>query len=188
MSLYSSLKQAQFLTVSMAVVAFVIPAASVQAGATYHNVPGIACGAFNNSQADRLERNHARLYNPPMSGRSTWVVCPVQRVQEDVAASVNRPLFRVTAFFATQATGGVSCLVREFDNNTVHQIGDGGVVGTTGITNVASMSIPLPGTLPGTTERSVTLANDDTSIQQYFTVTCLLPPGTGINEIDAFQR
>lgn len=175
------------ITAALTTAALALPALT-QAGSTWHNMSGVACGAFNNSQADRLERSHVRIFNP--GNNPLWVVCPLQRVAEDVASSGNSPQVRVTPFFSAMSAPGssVRCIFREFDFLTTHEVGDGAGPGTKGIINVANFNIARPAVVPGAVTDFRTLATNDVTNLNNYSFACLLPRGTGINEIDVLQR
>jgi len=153
---------------------------TVSAGATFQNIAGTACGAFNNAQANALERSHVRLYNPPTSGRNLWVVCQMQRVLEDITA----PNFTVSAFFGAEAASGtgVNCIFREFSFQTDHEPGDGKDTSDPYILNVISVTLTKVGTDAQVQSDGASFA--DSGTQRFWTWTCLLPPGSGINSID----
>lgn len=164
---------------------------TVAAGQTFHNVSGTDCAAFNNAQADALERSHVRIYNPATSGRNLWIVCQMQRVLEDLESTVLKPQFYLTAYFGAEAAAGttVTCIFREFDNQVTHEPGDGqGTTAEPEITNVQSVTVSKVGTVAQTQVGAAIFAIEDLTTQQYWTWTCLLPPGTGINEIDVEQQ
>jgi hypothetical protein len=151
------------------------------AGATWHNVPGIACGAFNNAQANALERNHVRLYNPPTNNASIWVLCPVQRVLEDLQASTSLPNGWISIYF-NQSVSDVRCIVREYSWSTI------AFPGTNDPVNQASITVPLLASPPSVTIANFIFSTDNLATLSYFTVACQLQPGTGINSINFRQQ
>ncbi len=155
--------------------------------AGYHNVAGVSCNAFNNNQANALERNHTRLYNPPSSSGPLWVVCGVNRTAADVASSIGTPSFAyATIFFNAGVTADATCIAREYDNNTEALIG--GDLDPLNTMNAVTVIMSPFGAGPSTTEGFMSFTVDDNSIQQYYTVACKLPPGTGLNAIDFYMQ
>ena len=144
------------------------------AGAASFDISGTACGAFNNAQADALERSHVRIYNPPASADPIWVVCPIPR---DLLTA-NLANWAVAAFF--QAASPVTCVFREFRYDTVHVPGSGT---TPGLVNATSVTISPPGALPGVAAGGASSTTDTAGVATSYTVTCQLQPGTGINLI-----
>jgi hypothetical protein len=166
-------------------VALVGPAvAPVWGGATLSNIPGSACAAYNTNQADRLERSHVRIYNPPSNSQGLWVVCPIVRVGEDIFATANPPGGYINAYFNAQsaANANVVCVVRAFEYDTIHVPG-----GTaSGIIKSLPVTVTRPSTVPSVDYESWEFPNDGTDYN-YWSVTCRLAPGTGINSIDVIQ-
>ncbi|MGB5986877.1 MAG: hypothetical protein WBG37_16365 [Desulfobacterales bacterium] len=152
----------------------------------YHNIPGTACAAYNNYQANALERSHVRIYNPPTNGQSIWVICPVQRVEEDVVSTTNHLHGYINVFFSSQSASSaeVVCIYREFDYNTTHE--PGGAL--TGVNDSVTVTATRPITVPGVDDVAFLLTNDQNYAYSYWTATCKLAPGTGINSIDADQE
>lgn len=177
----------QVAAVVVAASILAMSATSVQAGATYHNVPGPACQPVDNQAGDRLQRSHVRLYNPRTSGRDMWVICPVQRVQEDVAATADPSRGYVNIYFGEESdpNASVPCVIREFRYNTQHVAGQG----PTGILQFANTTASRNGAAaPTVDDASFNLSTDDLSNFNYYTVTCQLKMGTGINSIDFRQQ
>jgi hypothetical protein len=163
--------------------------APVWSGATFHNIPGAACAAFNTSQADMLERSHVRIYNPPKNSQSLWVVCPIVRVAEDVFATTNPVSGAIRVYFdaLSAPTADVNCVIREFRANTTHVPGGAATL----ILNSVAVNIARPQQVPqvpdapfGTWQFNY---NHNFSFT-YWTVVCKLAPGTGINTIDVGQQ
>jgi hypothetical protein len=155
--------------------ATVLPASlPTSAVAAYFDISGTTCAAYNNAQADWLERSHVRIYNPPTSPVSIWVVCPLPRDH----LTANLATWAVAAFF--QAPAPVTCVFREFNYDTVHVPGSGT---QPGLLNATSVNIPAPGVLPGVAVGAAASVTDTATANSSYTVTCLLQPGTGINLI-----
>ena len=162
-----------------------IGAAPVWSGSTYHNIPGSAFSAFNNAQANALERSHVRIYNPPTNNISLWVIAPIQRVAEDVASSADNVTGYVNAYFSDQSASDaeVDCGIREFSYSSTHIPG-----GPSDALNVTSTTITRPGIVPGVTFNNWAFADNSASSYVYWTVACKIPPGTGINSVDVLQQ
>lgn len=173
------------LTIALFVLltAFVAPAWS---GQTYHNIPGTACAAYNNYQANALQRSHVRLYNPPTNPQSLWVICPIERVLEDIESTPLLVGGYVNAYFSLQSSPSaeVLCIIRDFDNGTIHE--PGGVM--SGVVNNETIILERPATVPEVSSTPWQFTSDYTSEANYWTVTCKLPPGTGINSVDVYQQ
>lgn len=138
------------------------------------DISGTTCAAYNNAQADFLERSHVRIYNPPTSPYGIWVVCPLPRDR----LTANLANWAVAAFFQTPSA--VNCVFREFDYSTVHVPNSGT---QPGLLNAQSIVIPPPGAFPGIGIGGGAAPTDTTGANSSYTMTCLLPPGTGINLI-----
>jgi len=159
----------------------------VSAGNTYHNVPGSACAPVDNFFADKLHRSHVRVYNPPLSGRDIWVICPIQRVQEDIASTLDAPFGYINVFFGdgSASFAEVPCTIREFTYDTVHIPGQG----PSGIERFVNTTGKREGNVvPYVDDAFFAFSADSTSDYHYYTATCLLKQGTGINSIDFRQR
>lgn len=147
---------------------------------------GTACAAYNNAQADFLERNHVRIYNPPTSPSGLWVVCPIPRayIQPSVA-----PTFAAVAYFDSTTPVGtvVRCIFREFLWSSLHVPGDNSVVGDNGLLNLVSRNIIRPASVPGVNVNIGTVAFNYQDWDTTYTVTCSLPPGTGLNFINVYK-
>lgn len=144
------------------------------ASAAYFDISGTACLAYNNAQADFLERSHVRIYNPRTSPTAIWVICPIPRDH----LTANLASFAVAAYFQTASE--VNCVFREFDYSTTHVPNSGS---QPGLFNSSSVTIPPPAALPGINVGVAGSANDTAGANTSYTVTCLLQPGTGINLI-----
>ena len=172
----------------VAVSAFCFLSVSAFAGSTRHVMPGVACDSYNNSQADRMTRDHARMFLPA-DGPSTglWIVCPVQAVEEDLLPNANPPQGNVTAFFDAGVPTGtqVTCIIRSFPFNSTHVPGD---------PSTPQPTETLTAVITKTAGNTSAQANFDffqflQDYEQfgYYTVTCKLYPGTGLNSIDFLQ-
>lgn len=156
-------------------------------GDTYHNVPGPVCGAFNNSQADRLERSHVRISLPISSPTKLWIVCPIQSVAEDLRSTINPPQIWVNAYFGEQVPTGteVTCIFRNFNADTTHFPGDPSTPQPD--ETVTVVSTKTANTADAETVNDFNLFTTDYTDFDYYTATCQLAPGTGINSIDMRQ-
>lgn len=163
----------------------------VVAGATttwagYHNLAGTTCSAYNNNQANKLERSHVRLLNPATNTQSIWVICTPQRLSDDLVLTVNPIQGVVVGFWDTGITSSIDCIFREFNFSTIHV--PGGAPDAANTINAVTVSIPAPVTTPGVTVGFFNPANDDTSGDNAWTFACKLPPGTGVNQIAVNQQ
>lgn len=182
----STLGRRRILSCFLAMPLIVLLASQVWGGDTWHNMPGTACAAYNNNQANALERSHVRIYNPPSNPQSVWVICPMQRVQEDLQETDNLVRGYINAYFDAQSASSaeVLCIVRDFNYLTIHV--PGGTLA--GMVNSINVTATRPLNPPGVGFPSWNFTTDDTSFDNYWTVTCKLAPGTGINSIDFYQR
>ena len=156
-------------------------------GQTYHNIPGTACAAYNNNQANLLQRSHVRIYNPPTNAQSIWVICPVQRVFSDIDSTSDAPWGYVNAYFSSEASANaeVSCIIREFRSSTTHEPGNS----LDGIVNLETISAQKFFAAADVDNMGYALTNEFSNFwYDYFTFTYKLAPGTGINSIDIHQR
>lgn len=154
--------------------------------ATWVAVPGVSCQAYNNSMADALERSHVRLFNPGTSGSDIWVVCDIPRTMANFTLAATPPSGWVEAFFdATSAVGAaISCGVREYNWSTTAIPGAPGDV-----LNAYALTLTRPPSVPSVAAAAYQFTVDyDASTEHFFTVTCKLPPGTGINTISMYQQ
>jgi hypothetical protein len=144
------------------------------AGAGTFDISGTACAAFNNAQADALERSHVRILNPLTSAAPIWVICPLPRDY----TTANLANWAAVAFF--QAPSPVTCIFREFRYDTGHVPGSGT---TPGLLNASTVTISAPGVLPGVNLGTAASTTDTAGVPTSYTLTCQLAPGTGINFI-----
>ena len=160
-------------------------ASTVWSGAGWHNVPGTACAAYNNYQANALQRNGARIYNPPGSSQNLWVICPLKRVAEDVQTA-GAAYGYVNVFFSSlsAASAEVLCNIRELNYTNTYEPGGS----TSGVLNTDSITATRPLSLPGVASRYFEFDTAYTGSWNYWTATCRLAPGTGINSIDMYHR
>jgi hypothetical protein len=114
-----------------------------------HSYTGTDCGAFINSQADKLERQQARIYNPASNPQSLWVICPLAA---PVAAGGSHSGAvpgawdfidgRVSIFWNTGAANGsrVDCAIRQygFDNTHLPGVSQAGVLSVTTLASTFS--------------------------------------------------
>ena len=155
------------------------------AGATdyRYSVPGTACGAFINSQADQLERQQARIYNPVSNTKSLWVICPVQspEIPDDSGWDFIKGWVNVFWNAGTTAGSKVECVVRQYAFDNTHIPG----VSLDGVLSVATLSstVDLAEPPPYVDDKTFNL-NAPQPGGNYITVSCLLPPGSGVNSID----
>ena len=166
----------------VAAAVLLVPTISEQAwaGDTYHNIPGVACAPFNNTQADFLERNHLRIFNPINSPQEVFVICPLNRTVEDVIANAAPQTGFVNVYFAAGATEDVTCIIREYPWTTQ------GVptVIAPDIINQVAVTATLPASLPGFSGPVYNLVTRSTGSFNFYTATCRLAKGTGINSIE----
>lgn len=153
-------------------------------------VPGTACGAFINAQADKLERQQARIFNPLGNGRSLWVICPVQSPLSMAAGDVGLAQEAVNGAIGVWWGEGVSdgsevsCVVRRYSAFSRHVPG----VSQDGVLSVNSVVSQFDETTaaPYVDYLPFSLGSGASAESTwYLTVTCLLPPGAGINSIGA---
>jgi len=155
---------------------------------TRHVVPGVACDNYNNSQADLMTRDHARMFLPangPSDGR--WIICPIQAVEDDLFSTTNPPQGNISAFFDAGVPTGtqVTCILRSFPFNSTHVPGEASTPQPTE-THIATATKTA-----GNIESQV--AFDFFQFLQeyeqfaYYTATCKLYPGTGLNSVDFIQ-
>lgn len=162
------------------VVAVLLPLSVYAAGV--QNIAGSTFAAFNNAQANLLERNHVRIFNPPTNDSALWVIGGIQRDAEANYESDTPPEGYINVYFGSQATEDVKCIIREFAYDTVHV--PGGTPDADNIYNSVVVNIALPEDLPYTEDEGYELPNESNSTWSFVTVTCQLPPGTGINSVD----
>ncbi len=158
----------------------------VVAGATttwadYHVKAGTTCSAYNNNQANKLERSHVRLLNPVSNTQSLWVLCALDKSATETAAATGL-IGAVVGFFDTGVTANIDCVWREFAWPTIHVPGGTPDAGNT--INTMSFTIPNPGTTPATAFNNYSAAAFSTAADNYYTIACKLPPGTGINQVE----
>lgn len=168
------------------VAVFLLVVAAPAGAATRVAVAGVTCQAYSNSMADALERNHVRLFNPATSGQDIWIVCSIPRIGSNYTVAGGEPTGWVEAFFdATSAVGAqISCAVREYAWTTTAIPGAPGDV-----LNAVALTLNRTTTVPGVRDVSYALVTDyDGSDENFYTVTCRLPPGTGMNTINMYQQ
>jgi len=150
---------------------------------------GTDCGAFINSQADKLERQQARIYNPASNPQSLWVICPLAA---PVAAGGNHSGAvpgawdfidgRVNIFWNTGAANGsrVDCAIRQygFDNTHLPGVSQAGVLSVTTLASTFSAAAA-----PYVDGVDFALSSPQGGFN-YMTASCLLPPGAGVNGIE----
>ncbi len=178
--------QRRFIASLLAISLILLMAPAAWGGETWHSTPGTACAAFNNNQANLLERSHVRIYNPPSNPQSLWVICPMQRVEEDILSTAGLVYGYVNVYFDSMSAPNaeVTCVAREFDDGSTHV--PGGI--TNGVENAITATASRSFTVPGVSNASWNFTYDDTSVYSYWTFTCRLAPGTGINSIDVRQH
>lgn len=154
---------------------------------TWHEVPGSSCASFNNAQADLLTRDHVRIFLPATSPKSLFVICPLDSVLADMDTADPPEGWLNTFFDEGVETGAeVSCIVRQFGADTTHFPGR-----ATAPAPDAAVGVVSTKSLPATDAEAVFdyfLMPVDYDQYDFYTVTCLLAPGTGINSISFHQR
>jgi len=174
---------------SKSVTASFVAPVNPASGVTY-SYTGTDCGAFINAQADKLERQQARIYNPVSNPRSLWVICPLAA---PIAAGGSHSGAvpgawsfidgRVSVFWNTGAADGsrVDCAIRQygFDNTHLPGVSQAGVLS---VTTLASMYFAAAG--PPYVEGVDFALPSPQGGFNYMTASCLLPPGAGINGIE----
>jgi len=151
---------------------------------------GTDCGAFINSQADKLERQQARIYNPASNPQSLWVICPLAAPVpvgggHEGAAPGDWSYIdgRVNIFWNTGAVNGsrVDCAIRQygFDNTHLPGVSQAGVLSVTTLASVFSAAAGPP-YVDGV---DFALSSPQGGFN-YMTASCLLPPGAGVNAIE----
>ena len=158
---------------------------------TRHVVPGVACDNFNNAQADQMTRDHVRMLLPaggPSDGR--YIICPIQAVEDDLLSTGSPPQGNISAFFDVGVPTGtqVSCIIRSFAFNTTH------VPGESSTPKPTEAHIVTVAKTAGINESQAAPSGQgffqfllDYEQFGYYTATCLLKPGTGLNSIDFLQ-
>jgi hypothetical protein len=157
-----------------ALVLLVAGATTTWAG--YHWMGGGACSAYNNNQANKLERSHVRLLNPATNTQSLWVICSPDRDATELTASLTGGVF---AFFDTGVTTDIQCVWREFYIGTIHVPGGDLDAGNT--INAEAFTILAPVTTPGSSFGLFIPTTFTTVSDHFYSIACKLPPGTGIN-------
>ena len=178
----------------MTLVAFVGgEVADLWAGETWHTMPGTSCAAFNNNQANMLQRSHRRLYNPLTNPSSVWVICPIQVVQEDVKSTPEPVYGNLSIYFDPSVMASVTCIVREY-YDTMITITDELTNSDIAIAQ-SPFTFPVPPSTPysynGNSFARFDFTNDDSpyyGVYSYWTATCKLLPGTGVNSFSVCQR
>lgn len=155
----------------------------ISSSAVNRSVAGTNCGAFINSQADQLERRHARILNPASNARPLWVICPVLSPADGEARSWDHIGGWVNAFRNPEqdTQQRVQCIVWQYSSVNTHLPR----VSQQGVISVATLSSDQQGTI-GThyvDSRSFTLDFPQTG-RDYVTVSCQLRRGAGINSVD----
>jgi hypothetical protein len=158
----------------------------VVAGATttwadYHVLAGTQCSAYNNNQANALERSHVRLLNPATNTQSLWVICALDKNATEVQSSTGL-IGAVLAYFGPGVTANIDCVWREFAYPTIHVPGGTPDAGNT--INADAFTITAPVTTPGVAYSNYSPTAFSISSDNYYTIACKLPPGTGINSVE----
>lgn len=155
--------------------------------------PGVMCSAYNNAQANALERSHVRLLNPSENYRGIYVVCGIPRHTEQASSigtngTIDPPYGWINLYFSSGVSSSASCVFREFDRDTVHV--PGGTADSANTLNVKTITIAPPGVLPNHSETYFQLANDGgaSHLAMFYTLTCALPPGVGIQMINLEEQ
>lgn len=154
---------------------------AVSAWAVRVDYPGVSCQAYNNNQANALERSHVRLLNPLSSGRSLWVVCGMNRDTDMNTAAVESGW--VGGFFEAGSVGDITCVYRRFLPGTVHVPGGDADAGNTLETATITLTNTSGPSNNGYDETFTTATSTATTLANIFSMTCLLPAGTGLNMI-----
>lgn len=147
--------------------------------AGFHTIAGTDCSAYNNNQANKLERSHVRLLNPASNTQSLWVICSPPRAAAEVGTG--NVIVAPVGFFDTGVTADITCIWREFDYTSIHV--PGGNPDTINTINAVVGTIVNPGSTPATNFVNISPTTPSAVYSNYYTVACLLPPGTGINQI-----
>lgn len=179
------------LVVVLVLAVLLVPlfSSQVKAATSYVNIPGVSCAAYNNTQADFLERSHVRIYNPITSPTGIYVVCGVPRIVQFITSSANKLSGWVNIYFDYSVPLGteVSCGIREYDFEALDTPGGAGTSAFyNGITAIAKKTAAT-GTAQ-LVDSAYAFTLDETSTCNYWTVTCDLKPGTGVNSIDAYEQ
>ena len=184
-SFSESYRGRKVLTYLMAIALITLFAAPVSAGSTWHNISGTSCLAYNNNQANLLQRSHVRLYNPHTNPNDIWVICPMDRVVEDVQSTTSNVSGWVHIYFDSSSSidAEVLYVAREFDWSTTHVPGGS----LTGVINMSSGSVSRFTSGSGVVAGRWEFTNNDNSTFNNWTVTIKLPPGTGVNSVDVIQ-
>jgi hypothetical protein len=106
-------------------------------------------------------------------------------VVEDINSTTGLVFGYINAFFSDEsnASAEVLCIVRDLDYLTTTAPG-----GVSGVVNSETVTIPSPANVPLVRSFFWQFTNDDISGLNYWTVTCKLAPGTGINSLDVYQH
>jgi hypothetical protein len=156
--------------------------ADIASAATFAQsfMPGVACTAANLNQALQLSWDHFRIYNP--SASDYFVVCPVNTSAIGAADSDDDNVVSfvdgyVDVWFKTGNEPDVTCIWRQMPYDAATTDAQIFMVGTAhssgGVANVADILFEIYG-----------LGWMTSPDYHYQTVTCALPPGTGINNIE----
>jgi hypothetical protein len=167
--------------VSLVALVGLLLASSAGMAQTVNSLSGVACNAYNNNQANDLQRSHVRLYNPPTSTRSLWVVCGGNRDQAQLQSTASPPGWGYVAFFSDQSASDaeVTCIMRDYDHDTVHE--PGSVPDAGSLVNSGTGVVSRPAVPPGVVQYGqVSFDVEDTSSLNIWTITCKLAPGTGL--------
>ena len=115
-------------------------------------------------------------------------MCPLKAVQEDQVNTRNPADVAVNAYFDEQVATGttVTCLFREFAHDTTHFPGRATSDPADALLGfVATKSAPYA---DAEVISEYNALSDEYVDYQYYTMTCLLAPGTGINSLDVLQQ
>ncbi|MCL7487084.1 MAG: hypothetical protein M8357_02775 [Desulfobulbaceae bacterium] len=181
-----NMKRSRPITMFIVSLAVVFMASSVMAGAYYKNNNGASCRAATLNQAFDLAWDHARVYNPGTKFR--WVICPVEMATDYAAADLSSYMYAadllVYAWFGAGSDGStpVTCIAREMDPVVIDTTPTNAVVHDIAPTGSAPEVVLQAFDASGWTSQG---AGGTPGLILPFpaTVTCRLPPGTGINAV-----
>lgn len=143
-----------------------------------HWLGGTSCSAYNNNQANKLERSHVRLLNPATNTQSLWVICSPDRNATELTTSFDGA---VAGFFDTGVTANIDCIWREFNVFTIHV--PGVALDAANTINAVAFTIPPPVPTPGVSFIVYSPSTFSSASDNFYSIACKLPPGTGINGV-----
>jgi len=154
-----------------------------QIGMSSDRQNGNACVAANLNQAFELQWNQARVLNPGSNPNTRFVTCAITTGSQfmdhtDGLQFSSVESGSVVAVFMSDSAPGaeVSCVFRELSSTSTGNAGS-----STAVINITADD-PLPDTNSGSFLAAAGIA---ITIGSSLTLTCSLPPGTGINTYNA---